>query len=187
MPLRLIDDALQDLRQSVRQIRRAPGFALLAILCLGIGIGINTAIFSVVHAVLLRPMPVTEPDRLLTLNRGGEGGALSYSEYLDLAARTQTLSGLTAVIPMESDLDLAGDSEFIVAEVATASYASVLGVSPLLGRWFSSENEPAAVISEAVWERRFNRDPQVIGRQIRSESQAYTIVGVAPARFTGVT
>jgi predicted permease len=181
----LLDDLSRDLRHAARQIRRSPGFALLAVLCLGLGIGVNTAIFGVIDSVLLRPMPVAEPARLIMVTRG-ESTGLSYPAYRDFETRTRVLSGLAATLPMESDLDVDGESSFVAAEVVSPTYAKVLGVRPSLGRWFVDDREPVAVISHAVWERRFNRSPQVLGRIIRSESQSYTIAGVAPREFTGV-
>jgi putative ABC transport system permease protein len=183
--IRLADDLARDVRHALRQISRSPGFALLAVLCLGFGIGVNTTIFGVINSVLLRPMPIAEPERLVTVSRG-ESDGLSYPSYRDFQARTRLLTGLTAAIAMESDLDVDGESEFVVAEVVAGNYAEVLGVGALAGRWFADDRDPVAVISHAVWENRFNLDPQVVGRQIRSESQSYTIAGVAPREFTGI-
>jgi predicted permease len=183
--IRLLDDLGRDVRHAVRQVSRSPGFALLAVLCLGLGIGVNTTIFAVINSVLLRPMPVEEPERLVMVTRG-ESAGLSYPAYRDLQARTRTLAGLTAAFPMESDLDVDGESDFVVAEVVSANYGEVLGVRPFLGRWSVDDREPVAVISHAVWERRFKLNTDVVGRVIRSESQSYRIVGVAPREFTGV-
>ena len=175
---------LTDLRHAVRQLRRAPGFAALAMLCLGLGIGVNIAIFGVINAVLLRPLPVVEPQRLLLVTRS-DGVAPSYTTYREMAARSRTLSGLAAALPMESDVDVDGESDFVVAEAVTANYGAVVGVTPTLGRWFVNDGEPAALISHALWERRFNRSATAIGRIIRSESESYTIVGIAPRDFVG--
>jgi putative ABC transport system permease protein len=181
----LVDHLGRDLQYAARQIRRSPGFAALAVLCLGLGIGANTAIFGVINSVMLRPMPVSEPERLIMVSRG-ESAPLSYAAYRDFQVRTRVLSGLAMTIPMESDLDVDGDSDFVAAEVVSASYPQVLGVKPALGRWFVDDREPVAVISHAVWERQFSLSPDVLGRIIRSESQSYTIAGVAPREFTGV-
>jgi putative ABC transport system permease protein len=175
----------RDLRHGVRQCHRSPGFSVLAVLCLGLAIGVNTSIFSVLNSVLFRPMPVEAPERLIGVSRG-ETATFSYPVYRDFRDRSQTLSGFTASLPMESDLDIDGDSTFVAAEAVSADYADVIGVRTALGRWFRTETEPAAVISHAVWQRRFNLDPDVIGRTIRSESQSYTIVGVAPREFNGI-
>ena len=181
----LVDDVARDVGYAIRQLGRSPGFTVLAVLCLGLGIGVNTSIFGVLNSVLLRPMPVADPDRLIRVSRG-QAAAFSYPDYRDLQARSRVLSGLTASFPMESDLEVDGVSEFVAAEVVSGNYADVVGLRPSLGRWFVNDTEPLAVISHAVWQRRFNLSPDVLGRRIGSESQSYTIVGVAPPEFTGV-
>ncbi|MGH9175221.1 MAG: ABC transporter permease, partial [Vicinamibacterales bacterium] len=181
----VVNDFGRDVRYAFRQFRRAPGFAVLAVLCVGLGIGVNTAIFGVISSVMLRPMPVVDPDRLILISRG-EGTAWSYPTYRDFHSRSRVFSGLTASFPMESDLDVNGESDFVTAEMVPASYGTVLGVRPSLGRWFADDVEPVAVISHAVWQRRFNLSADVLGRRIGSQSQSYTIVGVAPREFTGV-
>ncbi len=181
----MAEDFWTDVRYAARQIRRTPGFALLAILCLAVGIGANTSIFSALNSVLFRPLPVPDPGRVLMLTRGASAN-FSYPDFRDLQARGRVMSGLTASFPMESDLDVDGVSEFVAAEVVTANYGAVLGVAPALGRWFTSDTEPLAVISHAVWQNRFGGSPNVLGRQIGSEAQSYTIVGVAPRAFTGI-
>jgi putative ABC transport system permease protein len=183
--IRGLADLGRDARYAVRQVRRAPAFAALAMLCLGLGIGVNVAIFSVINAVVLRPLPVIDADRLIRVTRGDQP-VQTYAGYLQLRDATRVLSGATVSFPMESDIDLNGESEFVVAEAVPANYSDVIGVAPLLGRWPTHEAEPSAVISHAIWERRFNRDPAVLGRLIRSESQTYTVVGVAPREFGGV-
>ena len=116
----------------------------------------------------------------------GTSANFSYPDFQDLQARGRLLSGLTASFPMESDLEVDGVSEFVAAEVVSANYGAVLGVAPALGRWFTSETEPVAVISHAVWQNRFGGSANVLGRRIGSEAQSYTIVGVAPRAFTGI-
>src|SRR5205814_4391796 len=150
----LLDDLGNDLRYAVRQLKRSPGFAVLAILCLGLGIGANTSIFSALNSVLLRPLPVADPGRVLMLSRGSSA-TFSHPDFQDLQARGRLLSGLTASFPMESDLEVDGVSEFVAAEVVSANYGAVLGVAPARGRWLTSETEPVAVISHAVWQNRF--------------------------------
>jgi hypothetical protein len=177
-----LDDLGNDLRYAVRQLKRSPGFAVLAILCLGLGIGANTSIFSALNSVLLRALPVADPGRLLMLSRG-TSAIFSYPDFQDLQARGRLLSGLTASFPMESDLEVGGVSELVAAEVVSANYGAVLGVAPARGRWFTSETEPGAVISYAVWQNRFGGSANVLGRRIGSEAQSYTIVGVAPRAF----
>src|SRR5438093_4928274 len=129
--VRFLDDLGNDLRYAVRQVKRSPGFAVLAILCLGLGIGANTSMFSALNSVLLRPLPVADPGRLAMLSRG-TSAYFSYPDFQDLQARGR-LSGLTASFPMESDLEVDGVSEFVVAEVVSANYGAVLGVAPARG------------------------------------------------------
>ena len=183
--VRLLDDLGDDLRYATRQVKRSPGFAVLAMLCLGLGIGANTSIFSALNSVLFRPLSVADPGRLVMLSRGTSAN-FSYPDFQDLQARGRLLSGLTASFPMESDLEVHGVSEFVAAEVVSANYGAVLGVAPALGRWFTSETEPVAVISHAVWQKRFGGSANVLGRRIGSQAQSYTIVGVAPRTFTGI-
>jgi len=186
-PLAWATDLIQDLRYAIRQINRSPGFAALAVLCLGVGIGANTSIFSALNSVLFRSFPATDPDRLLMLSRGSANGVLfSYPDFQDLQARDGLFSGLTASLPMESDLEVDGVSEFVAAEVVTPNYGAVLGVAPILGRWFTSETEPVAVISYAVWQNKFGGTPEILGRTVASEEQSYTIVGVTSQAFTGI-
>jgi predicted permease len=181
---RLLDDLSNDLRYAVRQIRRSPGFAVLAVLCLGLGIGANTSIFTALNSVLFRPLAGADPGRLVRISRGSSA-SFSYSDFRDLQARGRQLAGLTASFPMESDLEVDGVSEFVAAEVVAANYGAVLGVAPVLGRWFTSDTEPVAVISYAVWQKRFGASTNVLGKRIGSEAQSYRIAGVAPRAFTG--
>jgi macrolide transport system ATP-binding/permease protein len=181
---RLLDDLGNDLRYAVRQIRRSPGFAALAVLCLGLGIGANTSIFTALNSVLFRPLAGADPGRLVRISRG-TSASFSYPDFRDLQARGRQLSGLTASFPMESDLEVDGVSEFVAAEVVAANYGVVLGVAPVLGRWFTSDTEPVAVISYAVWQKRFGASTNVLGKRIGSEAQSYRIAGVAPRAFTG--
>jgi predicted permease len=154
-------------------------------LSLGLAIGVNTSIFGVLNSVLFRPMPVQQPDRLIVLSREN-AATFSYPTYRTLRDGNRTLSGLAASLPSESDLDIDGNSTFVAAEAVSGNYSTVIGVQATLGRWFSSDVEPTAVISYAVWQRHFNLDPDVLGRTIRSESQSYSIAGVAPREFSGV-
>lgn len=175
----------RDLWLAVRQLRRAPAFSALAVLCLGLGIGVNTSIFGVLNAVMFRPLAVADPDRVVMLSRGADA-SFSFPAYRDYRERARTLSGLTATMPSESDLDIDGDSQFVAAEAVSGNYARVMGIRTVLGRWFASDDESVAVISYTLWQRRFDLSPHVVGRRISSESQTYTIVGVAPPEYGGV-
>jgi predicted permease len=164
--------------------RKSPGFTFLAVLCLALGIGANASIFSLLNAVYLRPLPVANASRIVVLSRHGDP-LFTPAEYRGLAERSQTLAGLTASSPEESDLSLEGGAALIGAEPVAGNYARVLGARTVLGRWFDREDEPAAVISYGVWQRLFHGDPQVLGKTIRSESHTYTVCGVAPPEFGG--
>src|SRR5688572_1215024 len=178
----LVSHAGRDLQHALRQFRRSPGFTALAVLCLGLGIGVNTSIFSVLNAVLFRPMPVQQPDRLVVVSRG-QVSTFSYPAYRDFRDRSRTLSGLAASFPTESDLEVDSESTFVAAEAVSGNYSSVIGARTALGRWFTSDTDPVAVISFAAWQRHFSLSPDVLGRTVRSESQSYTVVGVASREF----
>ena len=180
-----LQDVGQDTRFAVRMLYRARGSTLLSVICLGVGIGVSTAIFSIVNALLLRPLPVAESDRLIRISRGQET-ALSIPLLRAVGSGTRSLQAVAGTLSMESDLAIDGESQFIGAELATANYADVFGVRPSLGRWFVDDREPVAVISDAIWERYFDRRPDALGRVIQSGTDSYTIVGVAPREFTGV-
>src|SRR4051812_6986050 len=180
-----LQDIEQDVRFAARLLYRARGSTLLAVLCLGLAIGASTAIFSIVNALLLRSFPVPESDRLIRLSRGQEP-ALSLARLRDIGSGTHSLRAITATLSMESDLAIDGQSQFIAVEVASAHYADVFDVRPSLGRWFVNDREAVAVISDAIWERYFDRRADVLGRVIQSGTDSYTIVGVAPPAFTGV-
>jgi predicted permease len=180
----------QDLRHGLRQLQHNPGFTGVAVVTLALGIGVNTSIFSLLNALLLRPLPVPQADRVVALYRG-DGRPCSYLDYLDLRERNRAFSGLAADLPNESALDVGDTSAVVLVEAVSYNYASVLQTMPLLGRWFSPEDESAAagqflaVISYQVWQTRFAGDPDVVGRHVRLESQWYTVIGVATKDFQG--
>jgi len=128
---------------------------------------------------------VGNADRVAVLSRGGSP-LLPYPEYRALRDRNQSLEGLAISEPEESDLSFEGNAMLIGAEPVSANYAAVLGARTVMGRWFTREDEPAAVISYHAWQQLFHGDPGVLGKTIRSESHAYTVVGVAPQEFGGI-
>ena len=176
---------MHDLALAIRLLRKSPVFTLLAILCLALGIGVNASIFSLLDAVYLRPLPVGNADRVVVLSRGGNP-LFSYPEYRALRERNQSLDGLAISEPEESDLSFEGDALLIGAEPVSANYAAVIGARTMMGRWFTREDEPAAVISYRAWQQLFHGDADVLGKTIRSESHAYTVVGVASPEFAGI-
>src|ERR1039458_4081072 len=176
---------MHDLALAIRLLRKSPAFTLLALLCLALGIGVNASIFSLLDSVYLRPLPVGNADRVVVLSRGGSP-LFPYPEYRALRDRNQSLDGLAVSEPEESDLSFEGNAMLIGAEPVSANYAAVLGARTSLGRWFTRDDEPAAVISYHAWQQLFHGDPGVLGKTIRSESHAYTVVGVAPPEFAGI-
>lgn len=179
----------QDLKYGARQLRSNPGFTAVAVLTLALGIGVNTSIFSVLNALMLRPLAVPNSAGVMSVYRG-DNRPCSYPDFLDFSQRAEGFWGLAADTTTESALDVRDTSEVILAEAVSFNYAAVLEVKPALGRWFAREDEHTgdfpAVISYRTWQRRFAADPQVIGKQVRLESQWYRVVGVAPKDFQGM-
>ena len=186
-----LETVWQDVKYGARQLRRSPGFSSAAAITLALGMGVNTSIFSLLNALLLRPLAGARSDGLVVVYRGDDRPC-SYPDFLDFQDRGTAFSGLAADVTDESALDAGESSEIILMEGVTYNYASVLETRPSLGRWFSTQDErtPAdqfpAVISYRVWQRRFGADPQVIGKSVRLESQWYTVVGVAAKDFQGM-
>jgi predicted permease len=190
-----IDELLLDVRYSLRMLRRAPAFTAVAVITLALGIGANTAIFSVVDAVLLRPLAVADPERLVAIYRGSSGasGAFSYPEYLEYREAAHVFSGLAA---WGSGNRLwfrnGGDLERATAQLVSGNFFDVLGVRAAVGRTFvAGEDPPAglhpvAVISDAFWRQRFGADPHVPGRPVTLNGQAFTVIGVMPRGFVGL-
>jgi predicted permease len=178
---------VQDLRYALRLLRRNPGFALAAMLCLALGIGVNTSAFSMVDELFLRPLPVPRPDRVVRIERGSDDLACSYREFEDLRRRTAlAFAGLAATIEVETALDTRDLSRIIVAEAVSANFAETLGLRPQLGRWFRPDDSAVAVLSDHAWAERFGRSPDVLGQFVRIETESYRVIGVAPPTFRGV-
>src|SRR5947209_8169899 len=189
-----VDSLLQDLRYATRTLRRSPGLASMAIVSLALGIGATTAVFSVLNAVTLRPLPVPEPDRLVQLmpQHQGKRWILFNPIFEELRRRQHALSGLFAVndnafVPVTLD---GANASYLRACTVSGNYFSVLGLSPAAGRLLTEQDDQigasdgcAVVIGDGLWSRRFGRDPGVVGRSIRVRTHACTIVGVAPAGF----
>ena len=181
----VIEGLVQDLRYGLRLLRKNPGFTLLAVLCLALGIGVNTSIFTVLDFTLLRPLPVMEPDQMTILSRASNP-QIAYPDYLEYSDRSQAFVAMAASLPTESSLEVHDETHLAAAEAVSGNYSETMRLSTTLGRWFTDENEPVAVLSYAAWRRFFNGDPHVLGKRVRSETQWYTVVGVAPPQFTGI-
>ena len=176
---------MQDLALAIRLLRKSPVFTFLALLCVALGIGVNASIFSLLDTIYLRPLPVGNADRVAVFSRGGSP-LFSYPEYRALRDRNQSLEGLAISNPEESDLSFDGNAILIGAEPVSADYSAALGARTIMGRWFTREDEPEAVISYHAWQELFHGDPGVLGKTVRSESRTYTVVGVAPPEFAGI-
>ncbi|HET7697333.1 MAG TPA: ABC transporter permease [Vicinamibacterales bacterium] len=183
---------LYDLRHSLRLLRRAPLFSALVVATLALAIGANTAIFSVVNGVLLRPLPYTEPDRLVLLYERIPGATEPFGfSAPDLAAfreRARSYTSLAAFRSVEFELSGIDQPERIAAARISASLMDVLGVAPALGRTFTAAEDtgrqPVAILSDGLWRRTFGGDAAVLGRSVSLDRRAYTIVGVMPPQFS---
>ncbi len=182
---RLLQELIADIRYGLRQLRRNPGFAVVAVLTMAIGIGANISVFSFLDAVALRPLAVPEASQVVVVHRG-DSTRFSYPNYVDYRDRNQAFTALAATFPTEATLGFEGQSDLITAEAVSANYETVMRIPLLLGHWFTNEDQPEAVISYRAWVERFHADPKVLGKQVRSISAWYTIVGVAPPDFTGI-
>ncbi len=189
--VRMIEELLQDLRYGLRQLRRNPGFTLIAVLTLALGIGANTAIFSVVNGVLLNPLPYPQPDRLVALyshTQEFSNASISYPNFQDWVRLNRSFSGLASYRQDNFTLTDTGEPERVSAEMISASFFSVLGVKPAMGRTFTPQEDqlgagPVVILSGGFWKRKFGSDPDILGKAITLDSLPYTVVGVLPANF----
>jgi putative ABC transport system permease protein len=190
-----IEHAWQDLRFGVRMLRKNPGFTLVAVCALALGIGANSAIYSVIYGVLLRPLPYADSDRIVVVYthftpQNMKHGTMSVADYLDLKAQTPSLESpaLVSNNAWRSDLSGIGDPVQVGSAGVTPNFFSVLGVKPLLGRVLntgedSSSSARVAVVSERLWRNHFRADPSIVGRAVSLDGAQYTIVGVMPTSF----
>jgi putative ABC transport system permease protein len=183
---------MNDLKFAFRQLLKNPGFTAVAVFTLALGIGANTAIFSVVNAVLLRPLPYPEPGQLAQLLRAERSGKpsaiIGSTGFAEVKGQSQSLARVAAYSGGDMTLTGAGPAERVVSGAVTADFFPLLGVQPAWGRNFTQEedtpNGPKAVIlGHGLWQSRFGGDPGVLGRTITLNQQSYTVVGILPARF----
>src|SRR5829696_7810376 len=187
-----MDSLLQDLRYAVRSLLRRPGFAAVVVLTLALGIGANTAIFSVVNAVLLRPLPYADPERLVMVwGRYADFGRTSTSlpDFVDWKAGATSFVQMAARHNAVFNLTGDGEPEQLTADRVTANFFPTLGVRPQLGRAFLPEEEKVGgdddvvVLSHGLWQRRFGGDPRIVGREVTLSGRPFTVIGVAPRDF----
>jgi len=177
-----MDAFLQNLRFAIRMLRKSPGFTLAAVLTLALGIGANTAIFSVVNGVLLRPLPYRDPDSLLMLWEGTPtfpDASLSFPNFRDYRSRNRTLASVAGFRQESRDLTGLDTPERLEARMASASLLPTLGITPALGRNFLPEEDrkggaPVVMLEHGFWQRRFGKDPSVVGRTLTLDGQPST-------------
>ena len=189
-----MDRLLLDLRLALRRLRQNPGFTVVAVLTLALGIGANTAIFSAINAILLRPLPVANPSEIVTLNEqlgGNTFPSLSYPNYRDFRDRNTVLSGLMGYRILPASFGMPGASQRVWGYLVTGNYFDVLGVSAIAGRVFTPADDvtpgghPLAILSYACWQKRFGGDRAAVGRTIKVNGMDFTILGVMPRDFFG--
>jgi predicted permease len=183
----------QDIRFGLRILCKNPGYTAVAVLTLALGIGANTAVFTVAQAALLRSWPAKEPSRLVRLIAAtpqGEEINFSYADYRDLAEQTKSLEGIFVYNRRVKMLRVGAESRAVLDDVVSPNYFSVLGITAQAGRFFTTgpqpPSEPGVVISDSLWHRVFNADPSLVGKQIWLTNQAFTVLAVAPPGFRGL-
>ena len=192
----VLESLLADIRFAVRWLRKSPGFTLVAVASLAIGIGFNTALFAVVDALLFKPLPVAAADRLVDLFTSNSFGTSSYStssypDYVDLSAANDVFEGMAGYSPMFAALNLDGRSRLAMGEIVSGNYFQVLGVPAAVGRTIlPSDDVPGAarvaMVSHRYWTRELGAAPDVVGKTLRLRGNAYVVVGVTPRDFNGM-
>ena len=181
---------LKDFKYGIRSFLRKPGFTLLALFALAIGIGVNTAIFTVVHSVLIQPLPYLNPDRILILWEKSTqmDTSVSYPNFLDWRSDNQVFQSMAAFRRDSFNLTGRGEPERLQGRMVSAEFFQILGVSPQLGRNFQTKEDqpggvPVVILSDALWKNHFGSDKAILGKQILLNDKSYSIVGVTPQHF----
>jgi macrolide transport system ATP-binding/permease protein len=188
---------LNDVRYGAKMLWKSKGVTIVAVISLAVGIGANSAIFSLLNSILLRPRPVSHPEQLVEIyvSEGEQQpySSISYPSYLELRDHNDVLSGLAAYGIQQFNFGDANEVEQIWGEAVSGNYFDVLGVTAQKGRTFSTDEDavpgrnPVAVISNSLWQRRFNSDPELVGKTITLNDQSLTVIGIAPPQYTGMT
>ena len=182
---------MQDVRYGLRMLRKSPGFTAVAILTLALGIGANTALFSVVNGVLFNPLPYPHPEQLVWLAESKPNfatGSISFPNFLDWQKNNQTFTSMGLSRGYSYNLTGLGEAEQLRGRLISSDFFAVLGVNPAMGRSFAPGEDaigaaPIAMISGGLWKRKFGSSPEILGRSLTLDGKAYTIVGVVPASF----
>jgi putative ABC transport system permease protein len=186
-----VNTFLKDIRYAIRNLLKRPGFTLVAVITLALGIGANTAIFSVVNTILIRPLPYEQPDRLVVVSGIASGRPIgtSYLNFVDWRNQNSVFENVAALRPRESfNLTGAGESERLQGRLVSANFLNTLGVRPIRGRDFLAEDDrpgatQVAILSQGLWQRRFGADENIIGRQLTLNGQTFTVIGITPPNF----
>lgn len=183
--------SFEALKYAIRRLYKAPGFTLLCVLTITLVVGVNTAVFSVVDALLLRPLPYREPQKLVnlweTIRHDGRGG-IAFPNFLDLQRDSRAFEQLAAWSSIEADVSGDGRADRLLGENVTPEYFAALGISPYKGRAFTPQDDkdhPAVIISHAFWQSHFGSVPDVLGRTVKLSGTLFTVVGVMPSGFHG--
>jgi predicted permease len=182
---------IQDARYAIRMLRKNPAFTLIAVLTLGLGIGANTAIFSVVNGVLLRPLPYPQPNQLVALaekSMNFESSSISYPNFLDWRRSSSTFASMAAYRSDDFNITGSGEAERVRVGMVSAGFFETLGIHPVRGRVFTTEEDrlgtaPVALITAGLWQRKFRSAPDILGKRITMNGDGYTVIGVVPASF----
>jgi putative ABC transport system permease protein len=188
-----MESFIQDLRFGARMLLKNPGFTLIAVLTLAMGIGANTGVFSLVNTVLLRPLPIAQPERIveITPQNKGLGFGFSYPYYQDFRDKNDVMEGLLAYRFTPMSLSQSGNNERLWGYLVSGNYFDLLGVRAMRGRMFTQEEDrepganPVAVVSYRSWQSRFGGDPNLVGKTITINNHGFTVIGVAPPEFNG--
>jgi predicted permease len=186
---------MQDVRYAFRMLLKSRSFSLIAVLTLALGIGANTALFSVVNSVLLNPLPFQNPDQLYALytkTPNFDQGSISYLNFLDWQKENHTFSSLSAFRGDDYNLTGSGQPERLHAHMISADFFPTLGLNPVLGRNFRAEEDraggaPCAILGDGFWKRKFGSSADILGKSILLNGKPYTVIGVAPSHITGIS
>ena len=184
---------LQDIRYAFRMLLKKPGFTVVVVLTLALGIGANAAIFSVVKGVLLNPLPFPDPDQLVTFHQSKpnfDTGAIPYLNFVDLQRENQTFSSMAISRSAGFTLLGAGEAERVTARMVSADFFTVYGIKPALGRNFTAEDDrngadPVTIISDRLWARKFNSASDLVDKSITLDDRSYRVIGILPGSFKG--
>jgi predicted permease len=186
-----MESLIQDLKYAARVLLKSPGFVLIAVLTLALGIGANTALFSVVNGVLLRPLPFPRPNELVVLSEktaNFDSSSISYPNFLDWQRSNSSFASLAAYRSDDFSITGSGEAERVRVGMISAGFFEILGVSPARGRLFTADEDhlsaaPVVVISAGLWQRKFGSAPDIVGKRITMNGDGYTVIGVVPVSF----